>query len=161
MSQWRRITHPTRLSQLAWPNPTHSHSPDRVNRNVVQKASAKKKKKTAATACCMNKLVWGSYLDDGTLGHDTKRSIHGTIWVLLHTNNLEIECAFKFRVRNMGFIEPQTWGAYETFIFGRLPGKSLSHKGDFCHHPLPLLGWKSNIPENQKCKHAIILKCLT
>lgn len=81
-----------------------------------------------------------TYLDDCSPCHNTKRSVHLTIWIFLHTNYVQVERTFKFRVCHMSFGETQTSGPNEPFILWWLPCKSRTNKGSFSYHSLPLLG---------------------
>jgi hypothetical protein len=73
-------------------------------------------------------IIFVAYLYNGTLGYDTKRSIHLAIRVFLYPYYVEIESALQFRMSNMGLGEPKTSGPDETFILWRLSGETGSHK---------------------------------
>lgn len=85
------------------------------------------------------------YLNNGSLGYDTKRSIHRTIRIFLHSDDLKIECAFKFRMCYMCFCKPKPWWPDEPLVLRRFSCKSCPDKCSFCDHPLPLLCCKNDM----------------
>jgi len=88
------------------------------------------------------KYVKYKYLNYRSPSNDTKRGVHGTIWVFLHSNNFKIECAFKFRMSDMSFSETQSSRTNEPLVLWRFSGKTRPNKCSFCNHSLPLLGCK-------------------
>lgn len=91
-----------------------------------------------------------SYLDNGSFSHDTKWGVHRTIRVFLHTDHLEIESAFEFRVCDVGLVKSQTRRTDKPLVLWWFSCKSRSHKCDFCDHPLPLLSCKMKNIEDIK-----------
>jgi hypothetical protein len=81
-----------------------------------------------------------AYLNDRSPCHNTKRSVHWTIWVFLHRNYVKVESALQLWVSHMSFGETQTSWPNEPFILWWFPCKSSSNKGGFSNHSLPLLG---------------------
>ncbi len=79
------------------------------------------------------------HLNDSTLGDDTHGSVHGTIRVLLHTDDFQVESALELWMGDMCLCETQSHWPNEAFILGGLAGEPWPNKGHLCHHSLPLL----------------------
>ena len=73
----------------------------------------------------------------GALGDDAQMREQSRLRVLLHSQNSQLKSSFKFRVRHVSLLEPQTRRPDKPLVFWRLSSEVVPHESHLVNLTLP------------------------